>query len=187
MATSHDHYSGLRIIYVDPNIRFYKRGRKVVEYRRGQKKSLPKCPHLQIHTESNCRNYYYYRLSVSLEAYLDRKRGDQLELYDVGNIFDVQLPADSFHAQIAVVSYRLFKGEGPCRFLLRQNGLARRSTIILKMPGACCWQRCQKSIRRRECSVRAQLTYIQRTTQQSGRHISTRKRLREGLHSERGL
>ena len=39
------------------------------------------------------------------------KRSDQLELYDVGNVFDVQLPAGSFRAQRATVTYRLFKDE----------------------------------------------------------------------------
>ncbi len=39
------------------------------------------------------------------------KRSDQMDWYDVGNVFDVELPRGSFHAQLAEASGRLLKDD----------------------------------------------------------------------------
>ena len=53
------------------------------------------------------------------------KRSDQLQLYDIGNVFDVQLPAGSFHSRRAAVASHLFKDEDFAAYYSAKMGRPR--------------------------------------------------------------
>ena len=50
------------------------------------------------------------------------KRSKQAQLFEVGNVFDLQLPESSFYAQLAIAGPRLFKDEDFAKFYHAQRG-----------------------------------------------------------------
>src|SRR6185437_7822449 len=50
------------------------------------------------------------------------KRAKQSQLFDVGNVYDLQLPASSFYAQLATAAPALFKDEEFAAFYCAERG-----------------------------------------------------------------